>query len=632
MEGIFGVLSFGNEVETNVLRLMASALESSPRVKYVVDGQLGMGVRRMSLGSDVQTAGPRWTDDGNFCATINGEIHNYDELRLSLERKGHFVSNDAELVAYLYKWKGEDFLRLLDGLFVIAIWDRQAHQLILAQDRCGGIRQMYYCLVPGAFLFASAIRSILATGMIERRVDEDAVFSFFTVRHILPPHTMFRSVKKLMPGSVLTCHNGLVKISWVDNFAFSPSFESAESTLEDSFSRAVKKRLVSDRPIGLFLSGGIDSSLAVATASKFCQEPLQTFNLGFEGERFDESHDARLIADHFGTNHQQFFLRSDDALELLPTIAWHLEEPLSDYSVVPTYWLAHFTKEIVDVALSSDGPDHLFGRFYGLVKRRQLFRAIPGSNLFKILLLRRRRLSRNPILKAAQRVASVYDVPLEQVRMKTEEVEGVKELLSAELQVRCRHWDRDIESLCPQEADEYSKLAVCDFIGDGSFGIFAKLGKMARGESLIIREPYFDREVVDIINNLPQHLKVKGSRWQYLCDTAESKFYLRNALAMRVLPKETLLKKKHGFAPPMNMWLRQKLQGVGLDKLLSPQVRQSGYFNLSYVEHILHEHLAGTRDRTWLLFMLIVFDLWHRIYIESFALERPTARFMDYYK
>jgi asparagine synthase (glutamine-hydrolysing) len=173
---------------------------------------------------------------------------------------------------------------------------------------------------------------------------------------------------------------------------------------------------------------------------------------------------------------------------------------------------------------------------------------------------------------------------------------------------------------------------VCDFVSDGSFGVFAKLGKMATGESLLIREPYFDREVVDDINRLPQNLKVKGSQWQYICGTAESKFYLRRALAMRVLPRETLLKRKRGFTPPMKVWLHQRLQGVDLDKLLSPQVRRSGYFDLSFVEQVLHEHLSGTRDHTWLLFMLLIFDLWHRLYIESFAIDRPTLRLADYYK
>lgn len=638
MEAVFGLFNFSDQVTQEMLELMARPLNSRPEANFVCDGQFGVGVRRLPLVADIQTPKPIWSKDGSLLVAVNGEIHNCFELRHQLEHKGYsFSSNsDAELIANLYLDKGEEFIKELNGLFVVAIWDRREREVILAQDRYGGIRQLYYAQLTNALVFASGIRPILASGRVTPQLHEGAFIEFFTIGRVLPPRTMFQRVQKLIPGYILRCRQGAVSTRQVYTFTFDPKLKADDIvSLEPYYHAAMQKQLIADRPIGLLLSGGLDSSLNVAMANRLGYKPLTTFSARFTEQAFDESHYSRLVANHFATNHHELTLDSSDALEALPQIVWCQEEPLWDHSAVPSYHLACFAKSQVDAVIAGDGPDHLCGRYYQLAARRQFFRALPGHQILGKLLARNldRGFSRLYPLRAAQKLAQVGHQPLEKwykdivcrdyiwPKSSTPETSRVfSDVIRAK---RCA-WTEQTQLIPDNVTDDFDRLIVCDFIVEGSFGVFSKFGKVAAGLSLLVREPYFDNAVVDHLNRLPARVKVKGNLWQRLRGSAEKKYLLRHTLGREMLPQAVLSKSKAGFEPPMGQWLREKLNGLSADAVLGPSIRQAEILDITSVDALIREHLSNIKDNAMPLYLLLSFAVWHRLYIDTLTTECPT--------
>lgn len=638
MEGVFGILSFNSQVDQEILDRMALALGSGAEASFAIDGQFGVGVQRLPLVAETQTPEPSWSGDGSLCVAINGEIHNCLELRHRLERRGYMFSSnsDAELVANLYRDRGEEFVKELNGLFVVAIWDRREQEVILAQDRYGGIRQLYYASLPNALMFASGIRPILASGKITPQVDEGALIEFFTIGHILPPHTMFQGVQKLIPGYVLRCRQGSLSTRRVHWFTFTPELEAGDTaTLQEYYAEAVRKGLVADRPVGLLLSGGLDSSLNVAMASKLADRPLDTFSVRFADLAVDESPYARLVANHFGTDHHELALESSDVLEVLPQMVWCQEEPQYDFSAVPSYHLARFAKSHVDAVIAGDGPDHLWGRFSYLATRRQFSQALPGSRLLRRLLPKNLDGGFSPyyVLRTAQKLAQAAHVPVQRIYrdrwINLLYTEGAARVLSQVLKAKCREGGAQTQLVPEEVTNDFNQLVVLDFLIEGSFGVFAKFGKVAAGHSLLVREPYFDTPLVDYINRLPEGLKVRGTLWQRLRGTAGEKYLLRHGLGQQLLPQAILSKPKQGFVPPIAKWLKDKLQELGPDTVLSSSLEQAAYFDIAFIEDRVKEHLSGVADNSITLYMLLVFNVWHKLYIDSLAMECPTITLTD---
>jgi asparagine synthase (glutamine-hydrolysing) len=643
VEGIFGVFSFDNLVSQEVLDRMARSLGSWPEASFLLDGQFGIGVRRLPLVAETQTPKPVCANNGSLCVAVNGEIHNSQELRHQLERRGYVFSScsDGELIANLYRDRGEEFLKQLNGLFVVAIWDRRAQEIILAQDRYGGIRQFYYASLTNSLIFASSIRPILASGKVVPQVDESAFIEFFTIGRVLPPHTMFQGVEKLIPGHIMRCRAGSISTKLVNGFTFAPKLTANDvDSLTKYYAESVEKSLIADRPIALLLSGGLDTSLNVAMASKLAHKPLTTFSVRFADRALDESPYSRLVANQFATDHHELTLDSSDALEALPQIVWCQEEPLWDHSAVPSYHLACYAKSYVDAVIAGDGPDHLCGRYYHLAARRRFFNTIPGSHLLGKLLTRRldRGFSRYYPIRAIQKIAQVAHEPLDKCYKDiicsyhlwhAPNAEGANRIFSDAVRANSYAQVNQTQLIPSYVREDFNRLVVCDFIVEGSFGVFSKFGKVAAGQSLLIREPFFDNALVDHLNRLPADLKVRGNLYQLLRGTAEKKYVLRHTLGRQLLPQAVLTKPKAGFTPPMGQWLREKLQEIGPKAVLTPSIKQAGFFDTAFVEILVKEHLSNIKDNTLVLYMLLVFAVWHSLYIDTLTTECPTMKLTD---
>jgi len=643
MEGIFGIFRFDDLVKQDILDRMARTLGSRLQASFAIDAQFGVGVCRLPLVAETQTIEPVWSKDGSLCVVINGEIHNYPELRRQLERQGSvFSSNsDAELIAALYRNKGEAFVKELNGLFAMVIWDRREQEVILAQDRYGGIRQLYYASLTNGIVFASGIRPILASGKVTPQLHEGAFIELFTIGRVLPPRTMFQGIQKLIPGYILRCRKRSVSTRRVHAFTFDPKLKAEDiNSLEPYYQTAMAKLLIADRPIGLLLSGGLDTSLNVAMANRLGHKPLTTFSARFTEQALDESPYSRLVANHFATDHHEITLDSSDALEALPQIVWYQEEPLWDHSAVPSYHLACFAKSYVDAVIAGDGPDHLCGRYYQLAARRQFFRSLPGNQFLGRLLADNidRGFSRLYPLRAAQKLAQVGYQPLEKWYKDIICRDYIWHALSAEERnrvfsdvIRAKHYTWiDQTELVPQYVtDDFNRLVIYDFIVEGSFGVFSKFGKVAAGLSLLVREPFFDNALVDYLNCLPTEVKVRGNLWQLLRGSAKSKYLLRHILGRELLPQAVVSKPKAGFKPPMGRWLGEKLEGLSTDAVLGPSIKQAGIFNITSVDILIKEHLSHAKDHTMALYLLLSFAVWHKLYIDTLAVECPTMTLTD---
>lgn len=637
MEGIFGIFSFSGRINQQQLQNMASTLGLQTEANFMLDEQVGFGVQRLPLVTEVQTSNPTWNKDGSICVILNGDVYNYLELRNDLEHHGYqFQSNsDAELVANLYLDRGEVFFKELNGLFVVAIWDRRKKEVILAQSRFGGIRQLYYAQLPDALVFASGIRPILASGRVVPEVDEDSITEFFSLGRILPPHTLFQNIRKLTPGYILKCRQGSVSTKLIHSFTFTPEIMAdAVHLLEKYYTEAVRKSLAADGSVGLLLSGGFDSSLNVAMASKLANRPLDTFSIRFTDSALDESYYARLMADHFKTHHHEYTLDSSDALEILPQLVWCQEEPLFDFSVVPSYHVARFAKSYVDAVIAGDGPDHLWGRGYRWIAGRRFFNALPGNRLLKKLVTKDvdGRLLKGYPVRYAKRLAYLANEPVDKSYLdstawwlgNTSSIKQAPKLLSEKLQAR---WcDRiDLAQLFPCDAlSDFNCQVICDLVVHLSFAVLAKFGKVAAGQSLLVREPYLDNFLVDHVNHLPETLKVRGHIWQRLRGTAQQKYLLHQTLGRKLLPQEILSKPKGGFTPPMHRWLREYLEGISVDSILSSSIKQAGFFNTAAVKNIFEGYLKNLERSTHGPYMLLSFAVWHRLYIDKFTTEYPT--------
>jgi asparagine synthase (glutamine-hydrolysing) len=623
---------------------MARTLGPAPGAEYYRDGQFGMGMKRLPLITKIQATAPFVNAGSSLCVAFNGEIHNYDELHRTLEQSGYqFTSDyDTELVAALYLDKGDDFLRELNGMFTLAIWDGQRQEIILAQDRYAGIRQLYYLQLPGAFVFASSIRPILSGGQLTPEVDTDSLMEFFSIGRVLPPRCMFKGIRKMVPGRILKCRQGELSIRHGLGFSFSPEIEKEDiHNLEELFTASMERILTADKPPVFLLSGGLDSSLNVAVASRLHGRPLDTLAIGFSDETLDESSHARVVSEHFKTNHHEYRLESSDTLEVLPQIAWSQEEPISDYSSVPSYHLARFAKAMTDVVVAGDGPDHLWGRENFLLERYRLLHYLPGLQLMRRLLTRYSAPSSTDsrLRKILQRlrqytnkdIESLYLEALTYILGNRPTLEFAPRLLSASLKNR---WPGKIDMtqlIAGNIADNFGRLVTCDFLVDGSFGVFAKFGKVAAEHSLLVREPYLDNPLVDFVNQLPSKYKVGGSLWQRLNDACEKKYLMRRDLAYKLLPQTTIAKTKGGFTPPMYQWMHDYIirNNISTNVLLGKSLKEADFFDTAYINDVIQEFRRKSFRRGIQLYVLLLFAVWYRIYILKYSVTGPSVNLTE---
>ena len=624
MCGIAGIVSseHGDRIDAATIRTMCDAIfHRGPDDEgiFVKDGT-GLGMRRLSI---IDVAGghqPVFNEDGTIWVVYNGEIYNFPELRPELEARGHhfYTHTDTEVIVHLYEEFGTECVQKLRGMFAFALYDERNHRLLIARDRLGK-KPLHYALVNGRLLFGSEIKAILAVAPELATVNRQALMQYMYFGYVPDPLTAFSPIRKLPPGHLLEFQRGEVQIRkyWdLPQYASHQpkSEEECLEELEHRLAEAVRIRLISDVPLGALLSGGTDSSTVVALMARASSKPVKTFSIGFRHDDFDESHYARIVARKFETDHHELILEPK-VVETVETLTRGLEEPFGDSSMLPTYYVSCLARQHVTVALSGDGGDELFAgyRRYRIHQSRQIFERVPdwARRFYRHQIhprlprdMRGRKFSYNVSLPWRERyVDGISFVPA---------FERDMPLLADDFRGVIR------ESGDPQElmlgyfaqapaTDPVDQMLYVDTKTYMVADILTKVDRMSMATSLEVRVPLLDHLFVEWVTGLPASWKLRPGRQKYI---------LRK-LAERVgVPSEVLYRRKQGFAVPLIDWMRNELKDMILTILLEPRTLQRGYFEPAGVRQLLEEHFRGRRDQSARIWRLLMFELWHRNFLE----------------
>jgi asparagine synthase (glutamine-hydrolysing) len=613
MCGICGIASRGGAVDPGRLEAMSATLvHRGPDAdgSFLDDG-VAFAARRLSIIDLEHGDQPLANEDGSVVVVQNGEIYNHEALHAELERAGHRFATrcDTEVLAHAYEEWGERFPERLRGMFALALWDARRRRLLLARDRFG-IKPLYWSAENGELLFASELRAFP-----RGEVDLDALEAFLAFNAVPHPLSIFRGVGKLEPGDLLVWEDGRVRIERFARPAPAPedglrreSAEELAAELCDRLRDSVRAHLVSDVPVGVLLSGGVDSGLLAALAAQETSAPVRTFSIGFEEGSFDETADARLVAERYGTEHHELVVRPD-AAQLLPALAEAFDEPFADSSALPTYLVSELAARDVKVALSGEGGDELFAGYYTYAADLLALRTAPLARLARPLVERLpssdRRLSFD--YKAKRFVRAAHLPPLERHH-------GWKEIFSAdaraELTGRSTSFDPvDLLRGRFAETDGAELLARLQDVDLGVLMVADQLTKTDRASmahSLEARVPFCDPAVAELALALPRRLRVRG---------LAKKVLLRKA-AEPLLPAEIVRGKKRGFSIPAAAWLRGELEPFARDVLAPETLRRQGFFEPRAVTRLLDDHVAGREDVSRQLWGLLSFTLWHEAHVE----------------
>src|SRR5436190_9126929 len=584
-----------------------------------LDGPVALAARRLSI---IDLAGgdqPMASEDGSLVVVQNGEIYNFPELRRDLERDGHTFRTrcDTEVHLHLYQRDGVAFARHLRGMFAVAIWDARRGRLVLARDRYG-IKPLYYRHTNGELEFASELRA-LPRG----EIDLDALEAFLAFNSIPAPYSIFREIRKLPAGYVLVweaggtvelqryARPGPVATEELRGGDEAELLEELRARLRDS----VRAHLLSDVPVGVLLSGGVDSAALAALAAQESAEPVHTFTIGFAERSFDERADARRVAERYGTNHHELLVRPEPAL-LLPALADAFDEPFADSSALPTYLVSRLASEHVKVALSGEGGDELFGGYYTYAADLLADRLAPLARLARPLveLLPTSTAKASFDYRAKRFVRAAHLPPLERHH-------GWKEIFSPEARAELtgRRSAFDPVGLLRRRFDETEGAELLARLQDVDLGLYlvddllVKTDRASMAHSLEARVPFLDPVVTNFALSLPTRHKVRGLR---------KKVLLRKAVAP-LLPPEIVHGRKRGFSIPAARWLRGELEPFARATLSHETLRRQGFFLPETVGRLLDEHVAGREDRSRQLWGLLGFTLWYERHVEH---EPPLLR------
>ena len=630
MCGICGMVGFANQ---DLLKKMCRIMShrGPDDEGYFIDKNIGLGIRRLSI-IDLETGHqPIHNEDETIWVVFNGEIYNFQELRESLKKKGHqfYTKTDTEVIIHLYEEKGEDCVNYLNGMFAFAIWDKKDEKLFLARDRLG-IKPLYYTVVDGSLLFASEIKALLECNKVEKEVDLIGMHHFLTFLYVPAPFSMFKGIKKLPPAHTMSYKNGKVGVQNFEPLQYwDLGFSKAKIKREEYYSErilellreAVKIRLVSDVPLGIFLSGGIDSSSIVGLMSQISNCSVKTFSIGYEEKfaSYNELKYSRLVAKHFGTEHHEFIVKPD-AVELLPEIIQHFDEPFADSSAIPTYLVSQMAKKHITVALSGIGGDEAFGgypRYIGLQVARyyeklplfvrknillKIAEQFPESTASVNIMGRFKRFARGGILPADKRYLSWISFFNTDFYNKLFTDKLKKELsMSDPFQI---HREFLNQKKTAEFLNRVFYLDVKTYLADD---LLAMGDRMSMANSLELRIPFCDHKLLEFSASIPYSTKIEGFRLKYLLKRAVS----------QLLPKEIITKRKQGFMIPLGSWLQTELKDLTLDLLSKRSVKKRNYFNWECVQWMLREHYEGRQNFADQIWALMTLEIWHRIYIDN---------------
>ena len=582
-----------------------------------VEPGLGIGMRRLSIIDLAGGRQPIRNETGTIWVVFNGEIYNYRELRAVLEARGHrfSTSSDTESIVHAYEEWGEDAFRRLRGMFAIALWDQPKRTLLLARDR-SGIKPLHYLERNGRLYFGSEIKSLLAAGVVDTRLNLPALDHYLAFLYTPRDASIFQNVRKLPPGQYLRWADGRAHVRQYWQVGADETFRGSEREaiegLRAVLGDAVRSHMVSDVPLGAFLSGGVDSSAVVAFMAQASPRPVKTFSIGFDDPQFDELDHARAVARHFGTDHHEFIVRPD-GLSILERVVSHFDEPFADSSAIPTWYVSEIARQHVTVVLSGDGGDELFGGYdrYLAHPRVERFDRVPVPGLRTLARLAWPRLPHGARGRNFLRHVSKSDdgrfldsvVLFQADERRALYADDIRDEMAADAEGRlARHFARF--AALPL----HSRMMRFDFETYLPEDVLTKIDRMSMAHSIESRVPILDNRVVDFAATLPARFKIKDGRRKHV---------LKEALRP-LLPSGILDRRKQGFGVPLGTWFRGGLTDLFADVLNAPRTRQRGYFDPSFVDRLVREHLGG-RDHTLRLWQLLVFEIWHRHYVDAFA-------------
>jgi asparagine synthase (glutamine-hydrolysing) len=634
MCGIAGIVGRNEDVvdASDVHRMCQAIVHRGPDEEgiFVKDGT-GLGMRRLSIIDVEGGHQPVFNEDRSVWAVFNGEIYNFVELRAELESRGHhfYTHSDTEVIVHLYEELGPECVRRLKGMFAIAIWDESRKSLLLARDRLGK-KPLHYAFSNGRLLFGSEIKAILAIAPELAVPNPEALLQYFYFGYVPDPLTAFAAIRKLPPGHLMEYFRGSLKerCYWdVPAYGSAPpqSEEECLQILESKLAEAVRIRLMSEVPLGVLLSGGVDSSIVVALMARASSSPVKTFSIGFAEDGFNEAQYARVVAERFGTEHHEMVV-DPNLEETITYLTSMLEEPFGDSSMLPTYFVCRMARQKVTVALSGDGGDELFAGYdrYAVAMQRRHLDGFPqwAGRLYRQRLHPRvpvgvygRNYAWNATLNWRDRyLDGVTALPARdrERSLFSKDFLALADRLPDPLQQFQDYYDNT-----PGAPDDLSRLLYLDtktyLVGD----ILTKVDRMSMATSLEVRVPMLDHEFVEWAAGLP-------IEWKFRASTRK---YLLKRLAERLgIPAELLHRPKQGFQLPMEQWLRGELKQKFLSILTEPRTLQRGYFRPDALRGMVDEHVRGRRNRTGMLWRMLILEWWHRNYLEGEARHRTPPR------
>lgn len=589
--------------------------------EYLDDG-IGLCHRRLSI-IDLSSAGnqPMFSEDGNLVIVFNGEIYNYLELRKELEKKGYKfkTKTDTEVILALYQFEGPHCLDKLFGMFAIALWDKRKQELFLARDRIGK-KPLYYYHNHKQFIFGSEIKSILEVETVPKEIRSDAIYDFFVYQYVPESKSIFKNIDKLKPGHYLTINKNGIDIKQYWDVSFKAQSTSGEDEISegllDVIDTCTKQRMISDVPLGAFLSGGVDSSGIVALMANNSQKPVVTCSIGFDSKKYDEIQYAKQVADQYHTVHHELTVK-ENILDNLEYIAGFFDEPFADQSLVPTFFVSQLAKTKVTVALAGDGGDENFAGYskYSVDKiENNLRNKIPGcirENLFPPFVDPLQHSNIRALNRAGTLLNAVCKSPAEGFYLtNTFMTDSMWSRLAND------NLKREIDGYHPSiqamefyntaDADDHlSRVLYTDIKTYLVSDILVKVDRMSMANSLEVRAPILDHRVVEYAANIPSSLKLKQN---------EKKYILKKTFAS-LLPSDILYRKKMGFSVPLAHWLRNELKATAEEKLLKSENGLSNYFKPAEIKNIWLEHQQGVNDHSTALWTLLMFEFWWQKYV-----------------
>lgn len=584
-----------------------------------LDEQVGLAMRRLAI---IDVAGgdqPIFNEDRSVAVVLNGEIYNFLELRAELVARGHTFATraDTEVIVHLYEEQGVACVERLWGMFALALWDTRRQRLLVARDRLGKKPLVYHQTADGAGLaFASELQALLAHPGVPREIDPVSIDDFLTYLYVPAPNTIYREVKKLPPGHRLVWQPGaMARVEPYWQLHFTPkvalSDDEAVAEFRTLFRDAVRRRLISDVPLGAFLSGGMDSSSVVAEMAELSSAPVKTFSIGFGEQDFNELHFARQVAQRYGTDHHEMVVEPH-ALEILPTLVRHYGEPYGDSSAVPTYYVSQMTRQHVTVALNGDGGDEIlagYERHWAAVQAATLDRipaALRQHVLRPLVPLIPEPRQRRAILRRAKRFLAVGHLSPEEryqrwVGAFTPEQKRAMYTNTFREQVAGNdpvHWIR--EAMAEPGLSTLDRVLRADTLTYLPNDLLVKVDIASMASSLEARSPFLDHRLVEFAAGLPTEMKLRGRT---------SKWLMREAMRDR-LPPDILTRPKMGFGVPVGEWLRGELRPLLEDTVLSERAFSRGFFKPAAIRSLVQDHIDRRVDRTYHVWGLLMLELW----------------------